>query len=534
MSSSHDTDIAAKIADFKSVIDEQIKNVVKDLSTQEREKVDKDTLDKYNKILRIKIKDDFGPYARIMKRRYIVARKKKINAVKKAFTKKQTQLSNYYKQLDNDDNDYIAELQDIYGVSLEEHKRYVYEAYIKKSSNRTYSKFLRNIVYKTFYTTLSPPTTSYWRKELLSKGKKNELFSSSDTAASFSNSAETLYFQIGKKQIPMDFMQYYSKFVPHSKTNEKYLQEVVYKVNEQVEVINYVSPLNKSCFWILRDVLLSYHNNDVSKTVNWVLYWDEIKLKKIENFLAGSFQYDDLGAAEKDVNVSDKKYRRRTRQKIEEFYKKNEQQQEEEDDDEQQDDEADIHDEKKTFRRTLRIVDMLIHKAFDPMNDHPFLARTYFSVRDVDNPMMYLALEESSYDLVYNLFLEFLLLVLVYRIKHDLGLKDTASPFNEITVAFENPENHKHPLNIAQTIPGLLIAIQMHILTSKRCPEVMLLFRYDVRKIKGRIAIRRHLVDVALLMIRSVVEIIYDPEPFIKKFINQLMNKIFLKLGIPM
>ena len=265
-------------------------------------------------------------------------------------------------------------------------------------------------------------------------------------------------------------------------------------MNKQVEVVNYICT-EMSCFHILRDILLTYRKGIVADmikdTMDWHIKYDE----QIQEYINTKHDYDDAD----------------------------------------NDEEEDIYDENLTFRRILRDVDQLIHKTFDPMNNPAYLARTYFNVTDMNNPMMYLALTESSYDIVYNLYLEFLLLILVYRInlKLGLGLSQTSTPYFDVINSFQEVETVKYPSTITQMVPGSMVLILMYIHTSNRCPEALVLFRFNINKIKRRDEIRRYLVDLALVMIRFVIEIIHDPTTFVKTFDKQLKNAQFIRIGVP-
>lgn len=478
------------VDNFVKSINETIDTIVSGLVRKERKVCDEEILDHYHKLLRVKIgKDDFEPYKRRLRRRYSLERKKKIKDLQDEHKKKLKELKDQIKGVMMDDQSYVDDLQEIYDVKLVEHKRAIYDAYIKKVSTRSYAEFLKKVVYKTFYVTLSPSTISYWRMQLLNK---NNFFEDDAVAASISNSL--MIEQIGNITVPAEFIVFYSKFIPYAKNNKKYLEEVVKKVNKQVEVVNYICT-EMSCLNILRDILLTYQKGSVTDmiktTMDWHIKYDE----QIQEYIKSKDAEDD------DINAE----------------------------------EEDIYDENVTFRRTLRNVDQLIHKTFDPMNNPAYLARTYFNVTDMNNPMMYLALTESSYDVVYNLYLEFLLLVLVYRLnlKLELGLRQTSTPYFDVIHSFQEVETVKHPTTISQMVPGLLVLILLYIHTSKRCPEAMVLFRYNISKIKRRDEIRRYLVDLSLILIRFVIEIVHDPTNFVKRFHKELKNAQFIRIGVP-
>ena len=485
---------------FVEEINAKINDIVGKLVRKEHAISDGEILDHYHKILKVKIiKDDFEPYKRRLRRRYLTERKRKIKEIRDNHKRKLDELKKQIKEEMNDDQEYVDQLQDIYGIKLAEHKRAVYYAYIKKASTKSYAEFLKNVVHKAFYTTLSTPAASTWRMQLMNR---NSLFDDNTSASSIS--CGVMIGQIGNITVPAEFVIFYSKFIPYTKNNKKYLEEVVKKVNKQVEIVNHVCT-EMSCFHILRDVLVNYHNKNVENMITNMMNWHDRYKVQIRDYVIDQNSNRNDGEEGGEGGDTD----------------------EEEDD---------IYDERLTFRRTLKAVDQLIYKTFEPMNKPAFLARTYFNVTDMNNPMMYLALTESSYDIVYNLYLEFLLLVLVYQInlRLGLGLGQVLTPFCDVINAFQELESVKYPLTISQMVPGLIVLIIMHIQQSGKCPEALVLFRHDINKIKRRDEIRRYLVDLALVMIRFVVELIHDPTTFLNLYGKDLLtNAKFIKCGIP-
>ena len=126
-------------------------------------------------------------------------------------------------------------------------------------------------------------------------------------------------------------------------------------------------------------------------------------------------------------------------------------------------------------------------------------------------------------------------MILVYRInlKLGLGLSQTSTPYFDVINSFQEVETVKYPSTITQMVPGSMALILMYIHTSNRCPEALVLFGFNINKIKRRDEIRRYLVDLALVMIRFVIEIIHDPTTFVKTFDKQLKNAQFIRIGVP-
>ena len=202
---------------FVESINEKIDTIISELVRKERKICDEEILDRYHKLLRVKInKDDFEPYKRRLRRRYLRERKKKIKDIKDNHKEKLKELKDQIQGLMKDDQYYVDELQDIYDVKLAEHKRAIYNAYIKKASTRSYAEFLKKVVYKTFYTTLSPSAVSYWRMQLMNK---NNFFEDDAVAGSISKSL--MIEQISNITVPAEFIIFYSKFIPYTKNNKK-------------------------------------------------------------------------------------------------------------------------------------------------------------------------------------------------------------------------------------------------------------------------------------------------------------------------
>ena len=127
---------------FVEEINRTINDTVKALVRRERKACDDEVLDQYHKLLRIKIsRDDYEPYKRRLYRRYLHERKRKINEIKRNHKNKVKVLKDQIDKMMNDDQLYVDQLKEMYNVNLAEHKRAIYDAYIKKTSTKSYTDF---------------------------------------------------------------------------------------------------------------------------------------------------------------------------------------------------------------------------------------------------------------------------------------------------------------------------------------------------------------------------------------------------------
>ena len=501
-----------QIESFKKQIDQTIKNVVgslikeDDASQREREKKEeeKNQLEYYRKFFKIKVlNDDHGPLKRKLKRSYIKKQNELIKRIKTEHKQKIKDLKNdLINECNQQENYYVELLQEKNKVKLAEHKQAIYDAFIKKVSTRSYAQFLKNVVYKTFYTTLTFTMNTPWQKQFLSGN--NTLFQNLSN-----NSIKPTVIWANKAtntEISNEFIIFYSRFIPWNPNNKKYFKEVVTKINTQVGLVNYIST-EYSSLKILRDVLYAHNRNTVS---NMPIGW-------FNNTKGDRYKYI---------------------QAI-----KQEDEDEDEEDNDYNDDETDIHDTQRTFRRTQRHLDNLIHTTFWPVNNAPFLARTYLYVDNMNDPMTYLALKESSYDLVYNLYLEFILLVLIFELKRKFSSALNCSAFDDILEEYSDLDNKSScPYNISQIVPGLIILILIYHAHHKKKKdsngelndnvEVLYLFQYNTNKIKGREQVRRYIVKLSLLMIKLVIQVLNELEQFYNTFMDCLGNNRLMRYGI--
>ena len=482
----------AKLKQFKIDVDKKIDSIVKQFVETDDlllKKQSERRLENYKKYLNNKIfKDDLIPLRLKLRKTYYKKLKEQTKELKQKYKEKVDQLKQELNQEQKNETNYVEWLKNNYNVKLVEYKQHIYSAFIKKVSTRSYSQFLKNVVNRTFYTTLNMTVNTPWRQQF-----NDRLFESSKTAKTIN---DIVFFSNNKSDISVDFMVFYSQFIPYDSNNNKYYREVVTKVNTQVGFINYVST-EMSCFKILRDLLLA-HNNDAINYDVFLDWYDKYKVY-VQEYIRLTINEDE--------SISDEE-------------------------------ENDIHDLNRTFRRTHRHIDNLIYKTFPAMNDSHFLARTYFYSENMNDPMTYLALDESNYDLVYNLYLELLLMVLICKISTTNGEPNALhkGSFEEIMQTYVTPNSDPCLYNIAQNAPGFITAILMyHCKNTDRIFEIMHLFLFNTNKIKGREQVRGYIVKVSLLMIKLVIEIINElaqPNNFIKSFWDILKNPSFIKLGI--
>ena len=479
------------IAALRKMVDDAIRPLVK----KERDKCDNEILDEKSKWLYIKYQnEDTGPYRRRLLRRYKLERARRIREASRALAVRKREITSEIKTLLNDTQDYVTQLQSQYDITLKEHRRTVYEMYIKRASTRTYCDYLRSVAYKTYYTTLASPLTTTWRKHLTQQKTKT---SADDDPVASTLIGSTVVDKIGNVLMSPMFMVFYSSYIPYSRETPNYLQKVVIKVNRQVEVVNNVCP-TRSCFLILRDLLLDYHDRDVADTIKYTVKWMDDNAAAFAKYFRSERQQQQHKAAA-PLSADD--------------------------------DDDDIFDARETYRRVNRNIDRLIIATFRPMNDSAFLCRRYFDLENMSNPMIYLSMQESSYNLVYNLYLELLLIQLVYKVNASLGLAPQldSSAFFDVINGFQEPETVINPLTVAQTLPGFIVLIIIH----TACPRVQTLFRYDVTKPKRRDEICRYQVDLAMAMIPQVIKLLNDPSEFIANYRPHLMNGIFIRTGVP-